>query len=315
LRYLRLAAGLLLLLRSLPATVISGSIVNLAGQGTSNRSVQFTLQNCGANLPIVTGSAIVVPATYTMVPNAAGILAGTLAGNDIISCGTVIGQTYYKVTVFAGKQQIYQGNYLILGPVWNIAMAVAISNDPTAFLNYQNGNAIQYQVGDLIYGAGLNQLGLLHGMISSTPMLLCTQGNGAVPGPPYWCSLNSSMVPTPSNLPALSGDVSNSTTSTLLTVTQVGGMTAAAVATAVQQVQNATASNVVGTLVKRDSSGNVSAGVLTANAIQFVGTSQGACTSANRGWLQYTAAGAGVKDAVAVCAKDAANAYAWRTIY
>ena len=45
-RHLRLIAGLFLLLRCLPATVISGSVVNLTGQlQTSNRTVTFALQS------------------------------------------------------------------------------------------------------------------------------------------------------------------------------------------------------------------------------------------------------------------------------
>lgn len=45
------------------------------------------------------------------------------------------------------------------------------------------------------------------------------------------------------------------------------------------------------------------------------GHTQPSCDSVNRGEFWYTAGGTGVKDAVEVCAKDAANAYAWRTIY
>jgi hypothetical protein len=39
------------------------------------------------------------------------------------------------------------------------------------------------------------------------------------------------------------------------------------------------------------------------------------CNSANRGTFWYTAGGAGVKDDVQVCAKDAGDVYAYRTIY
>ncbi|HEX9761371.1 MAG TPA: hypothetical protein VGA40_10640, partial [Candidatus Acidoferrales bacterium] len=39
------------------------------------------------------------------------------------------------------------------------------------------------------------------------------------------------------------------------------------------------------------------------------------CNSTRRGTFFYVAGGAGVKDTVEVCAKDAADAYAWRTIY
>jgi hypothetical protein len=40
-----------------------------------------------------------------------------------------------------------------------------------------------------------------------------------------------------------------------------------------------------------------------------------ACSVSQRGTFWVTQGAAGVKDSVQVCAKDAANAYAWRTIY
>jgi hypothetical protein len=42
---------------------------------------------------------------------------------------------------------------------------------------------------------------------------------------------------------------------------------------------------------------------------------QPACNAAQRGRFWQTLGGAGVKDAVTVCAKDAGDAYAWRSIY
>lgn len=39
------------------------------------------------------------------------------------------------------------------------------------------------------------------------------------------------------------------------------------------------------------------------------------CNSARRGMFWFQGGGAGVKDSVQICAKDAADAYAWRTIY
>lgn len=44
-------------------------------------------------------------------------------------------------------------------------------------------------------------------------------------------------------------------------------------------------------------------------------TAKPTCDSTVRGTFWFTQSGAGVKDAVEVCAKDAADAYAWRTIY
>jgi len=53
----------------------------------------------------------------------------------------------------------------------------------------------------------------------------------------------------------------------------------------------------------------------TAVGVQHLSTTAGTCDSGHRGTFQYTAGGAGVKDVVQVCAKDAGDAYAWRSIY
>jgi len=44
-------------------------------------------------------------------------------------------------------------------------------------------------------------------------------------------------------------------------------------------------------------------------------TAAATCAAGIRGQFQYTAGGAGVKDIVQVCAKDAADSYAWRPVY
>jgi hypothetical protein len=47
----------------------------------------------------------------------------------------------------------------------------------------------------------------------------------------------------------------------------------------------------------------------------ILGDAQPACAATVRGRLWFVAGAAGVKDGLSVCAKDATNAYAWRTIY
>jgi hypothetical protein len=42
---------------------------------------------------------------------------------------------------------------------------------------------------------------------------------------------------------------------------------------------------------------------------------QPACSADMRGTLWHTNGTAGVKDAVAICAKDGSDVYAWRVIY
>jgi hypothetical protein len=174
----------LLFSSAVQATVVTGKVVDLTGQPmTSNRSVVFTLQNCGNNQPRVVGSAIIVPSTKTVLPTPAGMLTGTIIGNDAIECGTTIGQTYYKVQIFNGTQEAFSANYVISGPVWNILLANPLSSDPTAFMNLGGG----YQLGDQLYGSGANTLGVVRGNTDTT-MKVWTQtgaGNG-VSGQPRW---------------------------------------------------------------------------------------------------------------------------------
>ena len=49
--------------------------------------------------------------------------------------------------------------------------------------------------------------------------------------------------------------------------------------------------------------------------LKLIGAGQPSCTATARGLFWVTNGGAGVKDTVQVCAKDASDAYAWRTIY
>ena len=66
-------------------------------------------------------------------------------------------------------------------------------------------------------------------------------------------------------LPALTGDVTSSDGSALTTIAKVGEVTAADVAKGTAAANSATDSNTLGTIVKRDASGNFSAGTITAN--------------------------------------------------
>ncbi len=35
------------------------------------------------------------------------MLTGTVVGNDVIKCGTTIGQTYYTIAINAGRTQLF----------------------------------------------------------------------------------------------------------------------------------------------------------------------------------------------------------------
>jgi hypothetical protein len=54
---------------------------------------------------------------------------------------------------------------------------------------------------------------------------------------------------------------------------------------------------------------------LTGGGFKLATASQPSCAVGIRGTFWYVAGGAGVKDSVQVCTKDASDAYAWRTIY
>ena len=249
----RTLLALLLLSQSLNATVITGNLVDLTGQPAgTDRSVVFELMNCGSNPALVVGSAVIVPITTNVVPNSASMLTGTLVGNDVIQCGSTVGQTYYKVSLNNGSQTIYTKNYYISGSTWDITTANALDSDPTAFLN---GG---YLIGDIIYGAGTNTLGILRGNQTTTKKYLSQHGNGTTPLPPVWETVTSSEV-----LPALSGDVSSSGGSPVVQVTQVGGVSAANVANWATAAGNATDASTAGRIVKRDASGNFAAGTVS----------------------------------------------------
>ena len=61
--------------------------------------------------------------------------------------------------------------------------------------------------------------------------------------------------------------------------------------------------------------GSTGSGSLQAKAVQLLTASKPTCDSSARGTFWYVAGGAGVKDTVEVCGKDAADSYAWRTIF
>lgn len=58
-----------------------------------------------------------------------------------------------------------------------------------------------------------------------------------------------------------------------------------------------------------------STGTTSGGAIQWTTLAEPTCNATNRGVVVYVAGGAGVKDTFRMCAKDAADSYAYRTIY
>lgn len=58
-----------------------------------------------------------------------------------------------------------------------------------------------------------------------------------------------------------------------------------------------------------------SAGDVAARSVQLTSAAKPACDATSRGKFWYTAGASGVKDTVEICAKDAADVFAWRVLY
>jgi hypothetical protein len=120
-----------------PATVLTGQISQLTGVAVIRSTfVRFELQNCGNNIPRVTGRSAFVPSTQDFIPNGAGTLIGNIAGNDAITCDTA-GQTYYRVTVWNGNVKQYSANFYVQGVTWDITQAQALGDNPSGNITSQ----------------------------------------------------------------------------------------------------------------------------------------------------------------------------------
>jgi hypothetical protein len=79
---------------------VSATLTDGSGSFARSAYVHFSLRNCGANFPVVSGSGF-TPAqvTFDLKPNpATGIVSGQVVGNDKILCGNVA-STYYEVAL------------------------------------------------------------------------------------------------------------------------------------------------------------------------------------------------------------------------
>lgn len=70
----------------------------------------------------------------------------------------------------------------------------------------------------------------------------------------------------------------------------------------------------LGSFIKIRRTGNNAAGMYN-GSLWLPNDAEPMCDASTRGQLLMVQGGSGVKDTVRVCAKDAANAYAWRTLY
>ena len=64
-----------------------------------------------------------------------------------------------------------------------------------------------------------------------------------------------------------------------------------------------------------DNQNNVLGPSIGSTRVKMLGSAQPTCSSTITGQFWYSGPSTGVKDSVSVCAADATDAYAWRTIY
>lgn len=78
-------------------------------------SVKFELYSCGSNIPRIFGSFTIVKQSFTLTPDAGGLITGAIWPNDVINCGGVTGGTRYNVTVYMdGVPQTLTACYAVL---------------------------------------------------------------------------------------------------------------------------------------------------------------------------------------------------------
>ena len=84
---------------SLAQVSITANLDDGTGSIYRTAHLHFQLQNCGANIPVTTGTTLIVQDTFELRPATPGAtITGTIIGNDQILCGNVA-STFYLVTI------------------------------------------------------------------------------------------------------------------------------------------------------------------------------------------------------------------------
>lgn len=164
----------------------------------------------------------------------------------------------YKPLVVNGAGTNVEWNALALNQSGTVSGSLPATNGGTGL------NA--YTLGDTIYSSAANTLLALAGNTTTTKKFLTQTGTGSVSAAPAWGTISGSDVS--GNISGSAGSVANALTlGTYLTGTSFNG------SSAVTATVDATSANTASKVVARDSSGNFSAGTITA-------TLSGAATSA-----------------------------------
>lgn len=215
----------------------------------------------GTNITVA-GQTISVSGTIAATLGGTG--TSTVATGDLLyGSGTntwgklAAGAAYKTLSMNAGGTNVE----------WN-AVALDQSGAVSGALGATNGGTGQstYTLGDTVYSSAANTLAKLAGNTTTTKKFLVQTGTGSVSAAPEWGTVSGSDVS--GNISGSAGSVANALAlGTYLTGTSFNG------SAAVTATVDATSANTASKVVARDSSGNFSAGTITA-------TLSGAATSA-----------------------------------
>jgi hypothetical protein len=206
----------------------------------------------GTNIT-VTGQTIDV--TGTIAATLGGTGTSTVTTGDLLYGSAT--NTWSKLAKGAGYKSLIMNAGGTL-PEWN-AVALDQSGAVSGALGATNGGTAQssYATGDILYASAANTLAKLAGNITTTKKYLIQTGGGAVSAAPAWGTIDGADVT--GNISGSAGSVANALTlGTYLTGTSFNG------SAAVTATVDATAANTASKVVARDSSGNFSAGTITA---------------------------------------------------
>ena len=215
----------------------------------------------GTNID-VTGQ--VISLTGTVAPTNGGTGTATVTTGDLLYGSAT--NTWSKLAAGAAYKSLVM-NAGGTNVEWN-AVSLNQSGAVSGTLPATNGGTglSAYTLGDTVYSSAANTLSALAGNTTTTKKFLTQTGTGAASAAPAWGTIDGSDVS--GNISGSAGSVANALTlGTYLTGTSFNG------SSAVTATVDATSANTASKVVARDSSGNFSAGTITA-------TLSGAATSA-----------------------------------
>jgi hypothetical protein len=220
----------------------------------------------GTNITVA-GQTISVSGTIAATLGGTG--TSTVATGDLLyGSGT---NTWGKLAAGAGYKSLVM-NSGGTNVEWN-AVALNQSGAVSGSLPATNGGTglNSYTLGDTVYSSAANTLSALAGNTTTTKKFLTQTGTGAASAAPAWGTISGSDVS--GNISGSAGSVANALTlGTYLTGTSFNG------SAAVTATVDATSANTASKIVARDSSGNFSAGTITAT---LSGSATSATTATN----------------------------------